>query len=168
MGENPAMSDPDQPMPARPRPARAPRRPGHLPDGNRRHADVIPPASAKAEKTGTFSNTNRQVQTGADSAVPMPGDARQDWWIIQEIANRIGEDWNYTQVSRRVRRDAKVMKSLDNITWERLENARCGHLSRATIRPARQRHHLWRRVPYGNRSRQTGGRATNAAGRVAR
>ena len=53
------------------------------------HADVILPASAHAEKDGTFTNTNRQVQL-ARPVVPPPGDAKQDWWIIQEIANGIG------------------------------------------------------------------------------
>ena len=57
-------------------------------------ADVILPASAWPEKDGTATNTNRQVQMGR-AAVPLPGDARPDWWIIQEIARRIGCDWNY-------------------------------------------------------------------------
>ena len=49
------------------------------------YADVILPASAFPEKSGTFTNSNRQVQLGRHAIDP-PGDARQDWWIIQEIA----------------------------------------------------------------------------------
>ena len=121
MGENPAMSDPDV---------------QHARDGLAMlehlvvqdifmtetcfHADVILPASAFPEKTGTFSNTNRQVQL-ARPAISMPGDARQDWWIIQEIANRIGLDWNYTNPADVFNEMKRTMRSLDNITWERLE-----------------------------------------------
>ena len=81
MGENPAMSDPDQ---------------NHTLDGlvKLEHlvvqdifmtetawfADVILPASAHAEKNGTFTNTNRQVQMGR-KAIECPGDAREDWKI---------------------------------------------------------------------------------------
>ena len=53
------------------------------------HADVVLPASAHAEKWGTFTNTNRQVQIGRPVLDP-PGEARQDWELIQELAQRIG------------------------------------------------------------------------------
>jgi formate dehydrogenase major subunit len=84
------------------------------------HADVILPASAFAEKVGTFTNTDRRVQM-ARQIVDPPGDARQDWWIIQEIARRIGCDWNYGGPADVFREMAQVMPSLNNITWERLE-----------------------------------------------
>ena len=48
-------------------------------------ADVILPASAFPEKNGTFTNTDRRVQMGRQAVNP-PGEAKQDWWIIQEIA----------------------------------------------------------------------------------
>ena len=53
------------------------------------YADVILPASAWPEKDGTVTNTNRQVQMGR-RALPLPGEAKVDWWITQEIARRIG------------------------------------------------------------------------------
>ena len=59
------------------------------------YADVVLPASAWPEKDGTVTNTNRQVQMGR-AALPLPGEARADWWITQEIARRIGMNWNYT------------------------------------------------------------------------
>jgi formate dehydrogenase major subunit len=77
------------------------------------------PASAHAEKWGTFTNTNRQVQIGRPVIDP-PGQARQDWELIQEIARRIGLDWNYKDVSEVFAEMAWVMPSLENITWERL------------------------------------------------
>jgi len=83
-------------------------------------ADVILPASAWAEKTGTVTNTNRQVQMGRPALNP-PGDAKEDWWITVEIAKRLGLDWTYAH-PREIFAEMKLsMKSLDNITWDRLE-----------------------------------------------
>src|SRR6185503_5877292 len=78
------------------------------------------PASAWPEKTGTVTNTNRQVQMGR-KALDVPGDTRDDMLIIVEIAKRLGLDWQYTH-PREVFAEMKLaMPSLDNITWERLE-----------------------------------------------
>ena len=68
------------------------------------HADVILPASAWPEKDGTVTNTNRQVQMGRQ-ALPLPGDARQDWWIIQEIAQPPRPRLELSSPARRLRRD---------------------------------------------------------------
>jgi formate dehydrogenase major subunit len=84
------------------------------------HADVVLPASAFAEKTGTFTNTDRRVQI-ARPVIKPPGDARQDWWIIQEIAQRLGLSWGYTGPADVFAEMAQVMPSFNNITWERLE-----------------------------------------------
>ncbi len=121
MGENPAMSDPDQ---AHARAALA--KLDHLVvqdiflTETAWHADVVLPASVHAEKTGTFTNTNRQVQL-AREVVPLPGDARQDWWIIQELATRLGLGWQYGHPRDVFAEMAQIMPSLANITWERLE-----------------------------------------------
>ena len=88
MGENPAMSDPNA---------------NHAREALSRLdtlivqdifltetaylADIVLPASAFPEKTGTFTNTDRRVQL-ARKAVNPPGEAKQDWWIIQELAKR--------------------------------------------------------------------------------
>jgi predicted molibdopterin-dependent oxidoreductase YjgC len=53
-----------------------------------RFAHVVLPAAASAEKTGTFTNTERRVQLFSP-AVPPPGEARPDWWIIAEIGRRV-------------------------------------------------------------------------------
>ena len=84
------------------------------------YADVILPASAWPEKDGTASNTNRTVQMGRQAVKP-PGDARQDWWIIQEIAKRMGLDWNYSHPKDVFAEMKLAMPSLNNLTWERLE-----------------------------------------------
>ena len=121
MGENPAMSDPDQKH-ARMALAKL----EHLVvqdiflTETAWHADVVLPASAHAEKTGTYSNTNRQVQMGRPVLDP-PGQARQDWEVTVELANRLGLNWGYKHPSDVFAEMAEVMPSLANITWERLD-----------------------------------------------
>ncbi|MBT4285084.1 MAG: formate dehydrogenase subunit alpha, partial [Rhodobacteraceae bacterium] len=121
MGENPAMSDPDQKH-ARKALAKL----DHLVvqdiflTETAWHADVILPSSAHAEKTGTYTNTNRTVQMGRQ-VVPPPGDARQDWWITQAIAQRMGLDWSYLHPSDVFNEMCQIMDSLKNISWERLD-----------------------------------------------
>ncbi len=121
LGENPAMSDPDQ---SHARAALAKLEHLVVQDifltETAWHADVVLPASAHAEKWGTFTNTNRQVQIARPVLSP-PGDARQDWELIHELANRIGLDWSYSHPSEVFDEMAKVMPSLANITWTRLE-----------------------------------------------
>ncbi len=126
MGENPAMSDPDL--------------------AHARHAleslehlvvqdifmtetawlaDVVLPASAWPEKTGTVSNTDRMVQLGRQ-ALPLPGDAKHDLWIIQQLAKQLGLSWTYegegsgaAQVYEEMRQ--AMHTAIAGITWERLE-----------------------------------------------
>src|SRR5437867_1736461 len=83
-------------------------------------ADVILPPSAFPEKTGTFTNTDRLVQMGRQAIDP-PGDARQDLWIIQQIAQRLGLDWRYGHVSEVFDEMRYTMPSIAGITWDRLE-----------------------------------------------
>ncbi|MDH4053187.1 MAG: molybdopterin-dependent oxidoreductase, partial [Rubrivivax sp.] len=83
-------------------------------------ADVILPAGAFAEKTGTFTNTDRLVQMGRQAIDP-PGDARQDLWIIEQIARRLGLPWNYGHVSEVFDEMRHTMPSIGGITWDRLE-----------------------------------------------
>ena len=120
-GENPAMSDPDLDH-ARAGIAKL----EHLVvqdiflTETAMMADVILPSSAWPEKTGTVTNTNRQVQMGR-KALALPGDTRDDLWIIIELAKRLGLNWTYTDPSQVFAEKKLAMPSLDNITWERLE-----------------------------------------------
>ncbi len=126
MGENPAMSDPDL--------------------NHARHAlsslehlvvqdifmtetawlaDVVLPATAWPEKTGTVSNTDRMVQMGRQ-AIDAPGDAMPDLWIIQQLATRMGLNWNYEGEHYGVAAVYEEMRqamhaAIGGITWERLE-----------------------------------------------
>ena len=121
LGENPAMSDPDVDH-ARAALAKL----EHLVvqdiflTETANYADVILPSSAWYEKSGTVTNTNRQVQMGRPVTAP-PGEAKEDWWIEVELAKRLGLNWDYTH-PKEVFAEMKLnMGSLDNITWERLE-----------------------------------------------
>ncbi len=126
MGENPAMSDPDL--------------------NHARHAlaslehlvvqdifmtetawlaDVVLPASAWPEKGGTVSNTDRMVQLGK-RALDLPGDARQDLWIIQQLAHRLGLQWHYEGEDSGAAAVYEEMRqamhgAIAGITWERLQ-----------------------------------------------
>jgi formate dehydrogenase major subunit len=126
MGENPAMSDPDL--------------------NHARHAlaslehlvvqdifmtetawlaDVVLPATAWPEKTGTVSNTDRMVQLG-QQAIDPPGQAKPDLWIIQQIAKRVGLNWNYAGQHSGVAEVYEEMRqamhaAISGITWERLQ-----------------------------------------------
>jgi formate dehydrogenase major subunit len=126
MGENPAMSDPDL--------------------NHARHAlasldhlvvqdifmtetawlaDVVLPATAWPEKTGTVSNTDRMVQLGKQAIDP-PGQAKPDLWILQQIAKGVGLNWNYQGEHDGVAAVYEEMRqamhaAISGITWERLE-----------------------------------------------
>ena len=123
LGENPAMSDPDVDH-ARDALAKL----DHLVvqdiflTETANYADVILPSSAWYEKTGTVTNTNRQVQMGR-AVAPPPGDAREDWWIEVELAKRLGLNWTYTHPSEVFAEMKLNMRSLDNITWDRLQGS---------------------------------------------
>ena len=120
LGENPAMSDPDLNH-AR----EALQMLDHLVvqdiflTETATYADVILPASAWPEKNGTVTNTNRQVQMGR-KAIESPGEAKEDWWITNEIGKRLGLDWNYNHPKDIYKEMALSMPSLNNISWDRL------------------------------------------------
>jgi formate dehydrogenase major subunit len=121
MGENPAMSDPDLEH-ARAAMAKL----EHLVvqdiflTETAYLADVVLPASAWPEKDGTVTNTDRMVQLGR-RALKAPGDAREDLWIIVQLARRLGLDWNYAHPREVWNEMRQGMDSIRGITWERLE-----------------------------------------------
>jgi formate dehydrogenase major subunit len=130
MGENPAMSDPDA---DHARQAMAGLEMLVVQDifltETACLADVVLPASAFAEKTGTFTNTDRTVQMGRQ-ALSLPGQARQDLWILTAMAQQLGLDWSdygatptdcRQAVARVFDEMRSVMPSIGGITWQRLE-----------------------------------------------
>ncbi len=130
MGENPAMSDPDL---------------NHARAGlaSLQHlvvqdlfmtetawlADVVLPASAWPEKTGTVTNTDRMLQLGR-RAIDAPGDARQDLWIIQQLAQRLGLHWHYPGEESGVAAVYEELRQamhgvIAGVPWQRLEREGC-------------------------------------------
>ena len=121
MGENPAMSDPDV---DHAREALAALEHLVVQDifltETAYLADVVLPATAWPEKVGTVTNTDRMVQLGRKAVEP-PGEAREDLWIIQELARRMGLDWRYAHPRDVFNEMRKGMDSIAGITYERLE-----------------------------------------------
>ncbi len=121
MGENPAMSDPNL-NDSRAALAKL----EHLVvqdiflTETAAFADVVLPATAWPEKTGTVTNTDRRVQKGRQAVEP-PGEARPDSWITQQIAIRMGHrafDQSLSEVYEEMR---SLMPSISGISWERVE-----------------------------------------------
>ena len=121
MGENPAMSDPDA---AHARHALSQLQMLVVQDIFMTEtawlADVVLPASAFAEKTGSFTNTDRMVQLGRQAISP-PGNARQDLWIIVQMARALGLDWSYSHPREVFEEMRQAMDSIRGISWQRLE-----------------------------------------------
>jgi formate dehydrogenase major subunit len=122
MGENPAMSDPDV---EHAREAMAAL--DHLVvqdiflTETAYLADVVLAATAWPEKVGTVTNTDRMVQLGR-KAIDPPGDAREDFWILNELSRRIGVEWYYSHPKEVFNEMRTCMDSIAGITWDRLEN----------------------------------------------
>jgi len=82
-------------------------------------ADVIFPAVSYAELDGVFSNTDRRVQR-LHAAIDPIGDARPDWQIISEFANRMGYPMHYDSAEDIMKEIASVTPSFSAITYDRL------------------------------------------------
>lgn len=131
-GENPAMSDPDS---AHTRAGLAKLQHLVVQDifltETAALADVVLPASAWPEKTGSVTNTDRTVQLGR-KAVACPGEARADAWITERLARRLGLDWDYdiapdgsgaepdSAIGRVFEEMRGLMPSIAGLSWQRL------------------------------------------------
>ncbi|EHH2449255.1 formate dehydrogenase subunit alpha [Vibrio vulnificus] len=120
MGENPVLSDPNQ---------------AHVIEGlealdflvvqdiflteTAQYADVVLPSCSFAEKSGHFTNTERRVQR-ISPAVNPPGEAKEDWRIIQEIANAMGSDWHYRSVADITNEVTRVTPQYAGLKWENI------------------------------------------------
>jgi formate dehydrogenase major subunit len=82
-------------------------------------ADVILPASSYLEKDGTYTNTDRRVQLGR-KVLDTPGQARVDWEVVQDIANRIGLSWHYDSPREIFDEMVSVLPSYKNLSYDNL------------------------------------------------
>ncbi|MFS1905561.1 formate dehydrogenase subunit alpha [Vibrio lentus] len=120
MGENPVLSDPNQ---------------AHVIEGlealdflvvqdiflteTAQYADVVLPSCSFAEKSGHFTNTERRVQR-INPAVNPPGEAKEDWVIIQMLANAMGGSWGYNTVADITNEIARVTPQYGGLRWENI------------------------------------------------
>jgi formate dehydrogenase major subunit/formate dehydrogenase alpha subunit len=85
-----------------------------------RLADVVLPAAGWPETEGTFTNTERRVQR-VRQAVSPPGQAREDWRIVADLAARMGHEMPFADASEVWSEVATATPLLAGITWDRLE-----------------------------------------------
>lgn len=121
MGENPALSDPDQ---------------NHTMEALKslellvvqdifltetaQLADVVLPAACFAEKDGTFTNTERRIQL-LHKALDPPGEAWADWEIICELATKAGyQGMNYQNAAEIMAEAASLTPIYGGVSHDRL------------------------------------------------
>jgi formate dehydrogenase major subunit len=85
-----------------------------------RYADVVLPGAPALEKDGTFTNTERRIQR-LYQALPELGDAKADWKITMELANRMGANWNYRHPSEIMTEMASLTPLFEGASFEMLE-----------------------------------------------
>ncbi|PLR95210.1 formate dehydrogenase subunit alpha [Bacillus sp. T33-2] len=83
-------------------------------------ADVVLPAAPSLEKDGTFVNTERRIQRFYKVFEPL-GDAKPDWMIFQELANRLGAEWNYQHPGEIMDEAARLAPLFAGVSYDRLE-----------------------------------------------
>jgi len=123
MGENPVLSDPDS---------------NHVVEGlesleflvvqdiflteTARLAEVVLPAASFAEKNGTFTNTERRIQM-VRKAIEIQSNAKPDWQIILELAQKMGHSWQYPGGPEQIMEEIAGCTPLyGGISHQRLEN----------------------------------------------
>jgi len=84
-------------------------------------ADVVFPATGFGETDGTQTNTERRVQR-LRKAVPPPGEAKPDWWVISQLAQRMGfEGFDYTDASQVFNELCELTSTYHGLNWDRIE-----------------------------------------------
>lgn len=84
-------------------------------------ADVVLPAASWGENDGTYTNSERRIQR-VRPAVKSPGVAKMDHFIVQDIANRMGANWNYQSAEEIWEEIRKLAPDFAGVTYERLDH----------------------------------------------
>lgn len=90
------------------------------------YADVVLPAVPSLEKEGTFVNTERRIQRFYQALKPL-GDARADWHILMDVANRLGAGWHYRHPSEIMDEVSQVAPLFSGVRYDRLQGYRTLH-----------------------------------------
>ena len=85
-------------------------------------ADVVLPASAWAEKEGTYTSTERRVQWG-NKAIEPPGEAKPDLEIVCIVARHLGLEFDYPDAASVLAEINRLIPQYGGITRERLDGA---------------------------------------------
>jgi predicted molibdopterin-dependent oxidoreductase YjgC len=93
-----------------------------FPSETSKYAHIVLPATTVGEKDGTFTNAARRVQYTADGIDP-PGEAKSDWWILQEMANAMGADWQYDSAADIWEEVRQIAPEFSGISHERLQDS---------------------------------------------
>lgn len=83
-------------------------------------ADVVLPGCPSVEKEGSFVNTERRIQRFYPVMEPL-GDSRPDWWILTQLAARMGHDWGYQHPQAIMAEVAGIAESFAGVSYSRLE-----------------------------------------------
>ncbi|MCL5116767.1 MAG: formate dehydrogenase subunit alpha [Firmicutes bacterium] len=87
------------------------------------YADVVLPAVPSLEKDGTFVNTERRIQRFYQALEPL-GEAKPDWQVLTDLANRLGAEWHYRHPAEIMAEVSQVAPLFAGVTYERLEGYR--------------------------------------------
>ena len=81
---------------------------------------VLPAAAAWAETEGTVTNSERRVQRVRKALEP-PGEARDDLWIVFELARRMGHDWGEPTAEHTWNEVRMLAPAFAGMSYRRLE-----------------------------------------------
>lgn len=83
-------------------------------------ADVVLPASSWAETDGSYTNSERRVQR-VRAAISPTGETKPDWWIIQQLANRLGiTGFDYQSAGEVFDELCSVSPIYQGLSWDRI------------------------------------------------
>ncbi len=83
-------------------------------------ADVVLPGRSFAEKDGTFTNTERRIQR-VRKAIELPGETRDDWKIVCDLATRMGYPMHYDSPAEIMNEIASLTPIYGGIRYNRLD-----------------------------------------------
>jgi len=87
-----------------------------------KYAHIVFPAAALGEKYGTVTNAHRRIQY-TEKAVNPPQFAKPDWQILQDLANSMGQNWNYKSAEEIWNEIRNIVPIFKGATYSHLKNS---------------------------------------------